>query len=219
MLFVDFIFPDLAEIFPKERKPIYLRQNIGVQLVEEITVNEEKAFELLFKAHYSALHAYAHTMLKDEMMAEEVVQNLFLKLWERKERLDEQAAVKAYLYKCVYHDCLNHIRHQKVQMRYTSHAVYHHKDMAAEASATAELSELQQHIDKALNELPQQCRTVFQMSRFEELKYREIAEQLNISVKTVENQMGKALKLLRSKLADFLPLIICLSFLYLNNLP
>lgn len=218
MLFVDFIFPDLAEVFPKERKPIYLGQNIGVQLVEEITVNEEKAFELLFKAHYHALHAYAYTMLKDEMMAEEVVQNLFLKLWERKQQLYEQPAVKAYLYKCVYHDCLNHIRHQKVQMRYAAHTVNHHQSLAEEASATAELSELQRQIDRALNDLPQQCRTVFQMSRFEDLKYREIAAQLNISVKTVENQMGKALKILRSKLADFLPLIICLSFLYLNNL-
>ncbi len=219
MLFVDFIFPDLAEVFPKERKPIYLEQNIGVQLVEEINVNQERAFEQVFKAHYHALHAYAHTMLKDEMLAEEIVQNLFLKLWEKKEQLAKQASVKAYLYKCVYHDCLNHIRHQKVQLRYAAHAVHHHHSKAAEASASAELSELQKHIEIALNDLPQQCRTIFQMSRFEELKYREIAEQLQISVKTVENQMGKALKLLRSKLADFLPLIICLSFLHINNLP
>ncbi|RZM19707.1 MAG: RNA polymerase sigma-70 factor [Pedobacter sp.] len=190
-----------------------------VYLAEEIVANDEKAFEAIFKAHYNALHAYAQTMLRDEIMAEEIVQGLFLKLWEKKENLAEQVSVKAYLYKCVYHDCLNHIRHQKVQTRYTAYAALHQDHLTATASARAELSELQQHIDKALNDLPQQCRTVFQMSRFEELKYREIAEQLNISVKTVETQMGKALKLLRSKLADFLPLIFCLSFLNLNNLP
>lgn len=72
--------------------------------------------------------------------------------------------------------------------------------------------ELEQQFREALNELPEQCRTVFQLSRFEELKYREIADKLNISVKTVENHMGKALKLLRLKLVDFLPFL----FIFIN---
>jgi RNA polymerase sigma-70 factor (ECF subfamily) len=69
---------------------------------------------------------------------------------------------------------------------------------------------LEKHLRDALNELPEQCRTIFQMSRFQELKYREIADELGLSVKTVENQMGKALKILRSRLAEFLPLLVIL---------
>ena len=69
------------------------------------------------------------------------------------------------------------------------------------------LSELEQQINKALNELPEQCRTIFQMSRFEELKYQEIADRLGLSIKTIENQMGKALKILRVKLVDYLPIL------------
>ena len=71
-----------------------------------------------------------------------------------------------------------------------------------------QLSELQQHLNKALSELPEQCRTIFQMSRYEELKYQEIADKLGLSVKTIENQMGKALRLLREKLKDFLPILL-----------
>lgn len=213
-------FPDLSELYPIEQKLIYLEQNIKVQVPEEQNISDENAFEQLFKAHFNALHAYAFSILKDEPAAEEIVQNLFLRLWERKGKLEEQLSIKAYLYKSVYHDSLNYIRHQKVRSRYTEYAIYNSKDkLMQDASATTELGELQRNIDKALNELPQQCRTIFQMSRFEELKYREIATQLNISVKTVENQMGKALRILRSKLTDFLPLIIWLSFLYFNILP
>ena len=77
-----------------------------------------------------------------------------------------------------------------------------------QASKKLELRELEDRISEAIKELPQQCRTIFQMSRFEELKYKEIADQLGLSIKTVENQMGKALKIMRTKLADFLPLIL-----------
>jgi RNA polymerase sigma-70 factor (ECF subfamily) len=84
------------------------------------------------------------------------------------------------------------------------------KDRTNQPAKTLELKELESRLWQALNELPEQCRTIFQMSRFEELKYKEIAERLGLSIKTVENQMGKALKLLRIKLVDFLPLILIL---------
>ena len=88
--------------------------------------------------------------------------------------------------------------------------VYLNRNRVSDDNATmrVELNELQSHLKTALSELPEQCRTIFQMSRFDELKYREIADKLDISVKTVENQMGKALKLLRIKLVEFLPLFI-----------
>lgn len=170
----------------------------------------DAAFEQLFKAHFKALHAYASMMLHQDSHAEEIVQGMFLKLWEKRGNLDVQTSVKAYLYKCVHNDCLNYINHKKIQLKYQDHAVFTMNGQAGKTSDKIELDELQLRLREALNELPEQCRTIFQMSRFEELKYREIADQLGLSVKTIENQMGKALKILRIKLVDFLPSLILL---------
>lgn len=169
---------------------------------------DDKAFEQMFKAHYKELHSYANVMLRDEDTAEEIVQSMFLKFWEKRELLNVQTSIKAYLYKCVYNDSLNYIKHQKVKTKYQDFAAYTMNDHHEAASSKVELTELQFKLQEALNELPEHCRTIFQMSRFEELKYREIAEQLDLSIKTVENQMGKALKILRLKLADFIALIL-----------
>nr|WP_068889270.1 RNA polymerase sigma-70 factor [Pedobacter panaciterrae] len=169
---------------------------------------DDKAFEQMFKAHYKELHSYASVMLRDEDTAEEIVQSMFLKFWEKRELLNVQTSIKAYLYKCVYNDSLNYLKHQKVKTKYQDFAAYTMNDHHEAASSKVELTELEFKIQEALNELPEHCRTIFQMSRFEELKYREIAEQLDLSIKTVENQMGKALKILRLKLADFITLIL-----------
>ncbi len=168
----------------------------------------ETAFEKVFKSHFKNLHAYACTIVKDDMTAEEMVQNVFYKIWERKGQLHIQTSVTAYLYRAVYHESLNHLKHQKVKQAYQSYAAWQMKNESDNASKKVLLGDLEQQLQTALSELPEQCRTIFQMSRFEELKYQEIADRLELSIKTVENQMGKALKLLRQKLIDFLPLII-----------
>jgi RNA polymerase sigma-70 factor (ECF subfamily) len=154
------------------------------------------------------LHSYASVMLYYDSHAEEIVQNMFVRLWERRDLLDVQTSVKAYLYKCVHNDCLNYIKHKKIKARYQDHAAFTMNDQAERTSDKLVLGELQNRLQAAMNELPEQCRTIFQMSRFEELKYREIAEELGLSVKTVESQMGKALRILRVKLVDFLPILL-----------
>ncbi|WP_245870012.1 RNA polymerase sigma-70 factor [Pedobacter ginsengisoli] len=169
---------------------------------------DDKAFEQMFKAHYKELHSYANIMLRDQDIAEEIVQSMFLKFWEKRELLNVQTSIKAYLYKCVYNDSLNYLKHQKVKTKYQDFTIHTMNNHHEAASSRVELNELEFKLQEALNELPEHCRTIFQMSRFEELKYREIAEQLDLSIKTVENQMGKALKILRLKLADFITLIL-----------
>lgn len=154
------------------------------------------------------LLAYGCTMLRDEDAAEELVQNMFMKIWEKRELLKPETSVKAYLYKCVHNEALNYIKHQSIKTKYQNYATYSINSKSEPASSRVELSELELKLRQALNELPEQCRTIFQLSRYEELKYREIAEQLGLSIKTVENQMGKALKLLRIKLADYIMLFI-----------
>ncbi|OSZ79219.1 RNA polymerase sigma-70 factor [Chitinophagaceae bacterium IBVUCB1] len=163
-------------------------------------------FEKLFKSQYKRLHAYACTILYDEDEAEEIVQQMFVKLWEKKEKLHELQSVNAYLYRAVHNDCMNYLKHEKVKANYRSHALHTGSEAASDASDN-KLHQLEERLRQALAELPEQCRTIFQLSRFEELKYREIADRLGISVKTVENQMGKALKLMRIKMADLLPVL------------
>jgi RNA polymerase sigma-70 factor (ECF subfamily) len=169
-------------------------------------------FENVFRSHYQKLHLYACTIVKDAATAEEIVQNVFYKLWEKRNKLQVQKSLAAYLYRSVHNESLNFLKHEKVR---AAHNKYVRSVNSEEGNSTdpMHLRELQQNIDLALNNLPQQCRTIFQLSRFENLKYNEIAAQLNISVKTVENQMGKALRLLRLKLIDYLPLICLLVIL------
>jgi len=116
--------------------------------------------------------------------------------------------LNAYLYRAVHNESLNFLKHQQVRTNHQLHVAYSMKQQTADSEQKVASAELEKHIHKALNELPEQCRTIFQLSRFDELKYLEIADKLGLSVKTVENQMGKALKLLRIKLAHFLKFLI-----------
>jgi RNA polymerase sigma-70 factor, ECF subfamily len=180
----------------------------GQTNMRSLPKSNEREFEQLFKEHFKSLYAYAYTIVKDEVASEEIVQNVFYKIWEKNKQPEIQTSVKAYLYKSVYHDSLNYLKHLKVRAQYKSRVMHEHKEEGAPASGKLLLKELEEKLRDAMNSLPEQCRTIFQMSRFDGLKYHEIADQLGISPKTVENQMGKALKLLRVKLIDFLPLII-----------
>jgi RNA polymerase sigma-70 factor, ECF subfamily len=166
--------------------------------------DHEKEFEKVFKSHFKSLHAYACTILHDDVMAEEMVQNVFCRLWEKSDQIEIRESVSGYLYRSVYHESLNYLKHLKVRDAYQTYAI-NRMENTNDASHQLELKELESRLDAALKDLPEKCRTIFQMSRFEELKYQEIADRLELPVKTIENQMGKALRLLRVKLVDFLP--------------
>jgi RNA polymerase sigma-70 factor (ECF subfamily) len=169
---------------------------------------DEQAFKKLFVDWYGPLRAYACSVLRDETLAAEAVQAVFCRLWEKKAELRVRTSLKAYLYGCIYHECVSWMRREKSRRDYRSEVLMRFGKEAGRAAGRAsdkvEAGQLEARFQRAMDELPQQCRAIFQLSRFSELKYREIAEQLGISVKTVEAQMGKALKLLRHKLADFL---------------
>lgn len=187
------------------------------QHIEELRVGNKAVFEVVYKNHFDALYRYAYSILRDEYQSEEMVQNVFLKIWEKKDELAIQTSLKAYLFRSVYNACLNWIQHQKVKQQYETHTTHVMNNVKPENPIqVSQYKSLQEALHKAMDELPEQCRTVFQMSRFGELKYREIASELNISEKTVENHMSKALKLLRLKLADFIITILVL-FLHFKN--
>lgn len=144
--------------------------------------------------------------------AEETVQNMFFNLWGKREQL-EISSVKAYCYRAVHNECLNKIKHGKIKMSYAEDYKKIADQKQDSPAKILHAKELSAQIQEAIESLPEQCQAVFRLSRFEHLKYSEIAEQLGISVKTVENHMGKALKLLREKLKDYLPLLIWLIFI------
>ncbi|MGZ3873894.1 MAG: sigma-70 family RNA polymerase sigma factor [Mucilaginibacter sp.] len=125
-----------------------------------------------------------------------------------------QISVKSYLYKSVYHDCLNYIRRQKIHLKYQAHTVQVTENHVEDTDGKIKLSELEKRLDQALLQLPEKCRAIFHLSRFEYLKYQEIADQLGISIKTVETHMVKALRILRKEMKEFLPLIIVMLNLF-----
>jgi len=186
------------------------------QLIQSLARRDEASFEQVFKTHFKNLHAYACSITKEETVAEEVVQNVFVKLWERSEALSISGSLPAYLYRAVYNESLNYLKHQKVRSAYGQHVVHTMKNETEHGGKKLQLKELEGRLAEAMNDLPEQCRTIFQLSRFEELRYREIADRLGLSIKTVENQMGKALKILRVKLVDFLTLTIFSLYQILN---
>ncbi len=182
----------------------------NIDPISSIKNGNEAAFEKVFKTYFRNLHAFAYTFMKDDSIAEEIVQNVFFRIWEKKEQLQIDDSLKAYLYRSVHNESLNHLKHLKIknsfQLQYSGNMESSNQDASNQMVA----AELENDIQKAISELPPQCRTIFQMSRFEQLKYQQIADQLNISIKTVENQMGKALKVLRSKLVEYLPFLLSL---------
>ncbi len=175
--------------------------------MNDLLVNNDAIFEQLYKKYFRELLAYAFSLLRDWDAAEEIVQAMFLKLWEKEEAVEARSSIKSYLYKSVYHSSLNYIRAQKVQLKYQTTTAYAMKDHTDDAAQRLSMSELERFLQKALSKLPEKCRTVFHLSRFEELKYQEIADHLNISIKTVEVHMGKALRILRKEMKEFLPII------------
>lgn len=190
---------------------IFLLQSVVLseqEIIGAIREGNERIFEEIFRKYYQSLCNYANSILKEMDEAEEVVQNLFLSIWEKRSDLEISISLKSYLYRAVHNHCLNRIKHLKVREEYQQYAVNFYDASYESVSQTVMKNELETKIEEAIRKLPEQCRLIFRMSRFEELKYHEIAEQLELSPKTVENQIGKALKILRVELAEYLPLLL-----------
>jgi RNA polymerase sigma-70 factor, ECF subfamily len=169
-------------------------------------ISNAMEFEQLFRKFYQQLCRYAFTILKDTDAAEEVVQEVFLKIWERRDNIEFTVSVKSYLYRAVHNASLNQNDKKKREVRMDEGTLkVVHPDSTP--SQNIQSKELEKAIAAAMEKLPVECRRVFEMSRFGEMKYREIADALGISVKTVENQMGKALRVMREQLSEYLPLL------------
>ncbi len=168
---------------------------------------DKAAFEKLFKSHFAHLCNFAIQYVSDMDTARDICQKVFILLWENRENIKTDQNVRSYLFTAVKNRCLNYIRDQK---KYRSHVLdidIQDVDLAFEEDQLA-VEDLKIKIETALNALPDKCRKVFEMSRYEDKKYQEIAEALDISKKTVEAHMSRALRSLRKDLGDYLYLLL-----------
>jgi RNA polymerase sigma-70 factor (ECF subfamily) len=178
--------------------------------LDALAAGDVTSFEMYFKSYYQPLCNYAYSFLQDKEEAEEIVQATFISVWEKRENISIRTSAKSYLYAMVRNACLNVIKHEKIKQKYASEELALATPGYESVAQVVASNELENRIHEAIEKLPEQCRLVFKLSRYEELKYNEIAEQLAISVKTVENHMGKALKIMREQLKDYLPFLIVL---------
>lgn len=181
------------------------------EIIKALKDDDEKIFQIVFEEWYAPLCRYAHHMLNDTEEAEEMVQESFIYIWKKRQELEYNVSIKSYLYQSVKNKCLNRIKHLKVRALYADEYVATNKE--AHIENTLVQKELGQKITDAMESLPGQCKIIFKMSRNEEMKYTEIASKLDISVKTVENQMGKALRIMRAKLSEYLVVLLIMYIL------
>ncbi len=182
---------------------------------DKIKTGDISAFEKVFKEYYEYLCIQAFTILKDKSEAEEIVQDTFVKIWNKREDISINTSLKSYLIQSIKNTCFNQIKHEQVKRNYQ--AEYLHTTKDGDTQDPVITGELEQNIQKAIDQLPKERKKIFLMSRHRGLKYQEIADELNISVKTVENQMGKALKYLREELKEYLSISILIFLELLKN--
>ena len=181
---------------------INMNQPQEKDLFDRIKKSDEKAFEMLFHKYYGHLCSFASKIINDNDSAEEIVQDLFVKLWEKREHLFIETSLKNYLFRSVKNLCLNFIQHNKTKIQHVQSVLSEVESNFSDDDNYPEI-DLAFKIEESINSLPGKRREIFRLSRQEGLKYYEIAEKLNISIKTVETQMSLAIKTLREKLRKY----------------
>ncbi|MCX6300613.1 MAG: RNA polymerase sigma-70 factor [Bacteroidia bacterium] len=172
------------------------------EIVRRIRQGDTGQFESLFRSSYVSLVRYAKTLVKDHDTAEEIVQDLFFRLWQDKEKIEIESSLNGYLFRAVHNRCLHWIEHSRVVEKHAQEMAYKQTENYEDPSKIIQYKELQSKIAKILARLPERCGKIFCMNRFEGLKYAEIADILSVSIKTVEANMGKALKEFRKALTE-----------------
>jgi RNA polymerase sigma-70 factor (ECF subfamily) len=186
-----------------------------LELFEQIKQGNEAAFESLFRSYYSSLCFFCNKIVKDAVVAEEIVQDIFYHFWEKRTTMTFTLSVKAYLFKAAYNNSLKYLRHQKIIQEHENHVISMDNNVQLPDNY-AEVGEMMHIINQTLTQVPKKTREIFELNRYKGLKYHEIAEKLNISIKTVEAHMSSLLKTFRINLKDYLPLILFFFFFFLG---
>ncbi|MEM6831331.1 MAG: RNA polymerase sigma-70 factor [Bacteroidota bacterium] len=171
-------------------------------IADKIRAGDKSAFEYAFKKFYNPLFNLAKGLLHDDHLAEEQVQEVFIKLWEKKDDLKSGSALLPFLMVTTRNRCFNCIRNQKVVQKYVTEKQKHYQDQVLNEDLSEVTEELIERMYEAVQTLPEKCKEVFQLSRFKGLSHKQIAEKLSISTKTIENHITKAMRILRKELNE-----------------
>ena len=184
------------------------------QLLEKVRNNDEVAFKVIYNTYFPKLYYFVFEFIPQHDLVENIVQDTFITFWNKRTELKEDTNLSAFLFTVAKNNCLYRLRDQRYRQKLFSSASIGQKEVDLNLHALSSLhtsdfifNELNQLIEKTLAELPPQCKTVFILSRFEDKKNREIAEELGISIKAVEGHISKGLKKFRTALKDYLPLV------------
>jgi RNA polymerase sigma-70 factor (ECF subfamily) len=176
-------------------------------ILTRLRADDKAAFKELFQEYYLFVCKTIHRFIRDRSTVEDLAQEVFIRFWDKRQQIDINSSLSAYIRRMAINEALAYLRRNKRldDREMTPDLVPGTSDSAEEQFLH---QELETRVRNAINGLPPRCRTVFQLSRYEELTYQEIADQMEISIKTVENQMGKALRILREQLRSYLHLLL-----------
>lgn len=180
-------------------------------LKQGLSEKNKVVFDFVFQYYYSGLCAFAESIIKDEKVVEDIVQELFVTIWIKGGQLKITGLLKSYLFTAVKNRCFDYLKHQKVKQKSAQFIQSENTYKYTPLHWIVE-SELKEQIEKSMQSLPPRCEEIFRMSRFEGLKNQEIADKLGLSKRTVELQISNALKVLRKDLKPYLPIFL-LAFL------
>lgn len=185
-----------------------MEEKLWVRKVRE--EGDKAAFEKLFRAYYKRLHGFAYSYVNQRETAEDVVQSVFLKIWDQRENWNPPGTVKQYLFVAVRNEVLNKIRHQQVVSDARDEIAHVFKKSGSQSlpEEDPDVEELRRKIQDGIDNLPVRCRQIFLLNRRGGLTYAEIAEYLDLSINTVTTQMGRALQSLRNHLSDYLSFFV-----------
>jgi len=180
-------------------------------LLTKLKSDDADALKNIFYSYHSPVYQTIMRIVQETNTAEDLAQEVFVRFWEKRHQIEVQGELGPYLRRMAINEALGYLRKNK---KYNVEDINEQFELAGGSNSESlqAQGELQEAVDEAMNKLPPKCRTVFSLSRFDGLSYKEIGTQMNISIKTVENQMGKALKVMRDLLKDYLPLLLFIFF-------
>lgn len=170
------------------------------KLLDLVRNGDPNAFEQLFKLHYSNLCSYLRIIIKEREVIEDIVQELFVYIWENRNNFSPKGNIKSYLFKAVRNKAINYYKHETVKLNSTEELKLIYFSETNNVEKQYDAKEINQLITKSVTLLPEKCREIFTLIKFNGFTYQETAEILNLSIKTIENQMGRALIKLRELL-------------------
>ncbi|WP_339841026.1 RNA polymerase sigma-70 factor [uncultured Maribacter sp.] len=181
------------------------------KLIEKLISGEEKAYMILLDKYHRQLNAYAVTLTHEQSLAQDIVQNVFLKTWKSRKKLNPEFSIRNFLYKCVYNEFLNSYQKNKTVVLLNKKYIEYSHEVAVEMDDNM-MAKMIEIVNKEIKKLPPKCQKVFILSKKEGLTNSEIAEYLNVSIKTVEAQITKAFRILKNELGDKYKTILMIIF-------